>query len=147
LQVQYDEEHTLWGRSLRLLQRLDTDGTFNWVPFGFRQKENGVLQPHPHGRLLLLDDGKSYSGFAALKRILLFTPFVYFSYTILLGRQPHFFQYHRWLAAAVLAAFTPFLTPVGEAAYNWILSRRRSSSAGVSEEKDCKEEMIVGGQN
>jgi hypothetical protein len=147
LQVQYDEDHGLWGRSLKLLQRLDTATIFNWTAFDSVQKENGVLRPRPQRRLLLLDRGKSYSGFVAFKRILLFTPFVYLSYVILLGRQPHFFQYHRWLAAAILAVFTPFLSPVGEAVYDRIVSRRRSSSARVSEEKGCNEEMIVGGQN
>ena len=149
LQVRYDEDHGPWGRSLTRLQRLDTGRVFNWIAFDSNQKENGVLQPHPHppGRLLVLDDGKSYSGFAALKRILLFTPFVYFSYVILLGRQAHLLQYDRWLAGAALAVFTPFLTPVGQAAYDWIVSRRRWTSTGVSEEKSCKEEMIVGGQN
>ena len=147
LQVRYDEDHGLWGRSLKLLRQLDTAGTFNWVPFDSGEKEEAIPQLYPRKRLLLLDHGKSYSGFEALKRILLFTPFLYFFYVDLLGRQPHFFQYHRWLAAAVLAVFTPFLSPAGEAAYNWMMSRRSSSLARVTEEKNCKKEMIVSGQN
>jgi hypothetical protein len=123
LQVRYDEARAPWGKARRLLERLDTAGIFEWKPLARNEK------PEYSSRdLMVVDRGKSYWGFVAIKRVLLFTPVTYFSYVILLGRQPHLFQYHRWAAAGVLAFFTPFLSPLFGAGYQWISKSRPSSS-------------------
>src|SRR5262249_372036 len=88
----------------------------------------------------LVGRNRVLSGFAAFKRILLLSPLAYVCYVILLARQPRFFQYHRWLAAAVLIFFTPFLTPLGEAAWRW-LNRSRASVQPVAAQ--AGEDVIV----
>jgi hypothetical protein len=122
LEVRFDEAKVPWSKARRLLERLRAAGIFAWKPRDSSQK----LEAGSRG-LLVMDRGKSYWGLAAVKRVLLFTPLTYFSYVILLGRQPHFFQYHRWLAAGVLALFTPYLSALVRVRY-W---RVRNSQAGV----------------
>jgi hypothetical protein len=119
LEVRYDEAKAPWSR---LLERLDTAGIFEWNTLTPKE----ALERGSHD-LVVVDRGKSYRGFVALKRVLLFTPLTYFCYVILLGRQPHFFQYHRWAAAGVLALFTPFLAPLFGVGYRWIRNSRPST--------------------
>jgi hypothetical protein len=119
LEVRYDQAKAPWRR---VLERLDTSGIIAWTPL----TADEALERGSHD-LLVVDRGKSYRGFVALKRVLLFTPLTYFCYVILLGRQPHFFQYHRWAAAGVLALFTPFLAPLFGVGYRWIRNSRPST--------------------
>jgi hypothetical protein len=119
LEVRYDQAKAPWRR---VLERLDTSGIIAWTPL----TADEALERGSHD-LLVVDRGKSYRGFVALKRVLLFTPLTYFCYVVLLGRQPHFFQYHRWAAAGVLALFTPFLAPLFGVGYRWIRNSRPST--------------------
>jgi hypothetical protein len=141
LEVRYDPTSSRWDGARRILARLDTARVFRWVPYLSIQVDTRTGQASSGAILYLRDRDKSYFGFDALKRILLFTPFTYVCYVILLGRQPVFFQYHRWLAAAALVIFTPFISRVGPRK-----NPRSLTVARVSEEIDCKE-IIMGGQN
>lgn len=89
----------------RFLQRLDIPKIFEWA---CHTREGSA----EHGELVLQERGRVYTGFSAFKRILLLSPAAYFALVIVLGRQPRVFQYHRWLAAAIVALFTPFLAPL-----------------------------------
>ena len=115
--VLYDDDGT--GRSLlRFLQFIDVNRLFTWkrlhVPLS-------ASCPKKRMNLVLLSCGEAYSGFAAVKRILLLSPVAYFGYVALLSRQPQFLQYHRWLAAAVLIPSLPFLESSIENTYRGIV--------------------------
>ncbi len=132
LEILYDDHPAMDDAVRRFFLRLDITSLFNWRP---SPRASPLLSGSQlHKTPLLLEGSRVHRGWGAFKRMLLLNPFAYFCYVILLGRQPHFFQYHRWLAAAVLAVFTPFLDPVGDAAYRWAARRRlrrwkRKSSA------------------
>jgi hypothetical protein len=121
LKVVYQKNLGSVGDLLRLLERLDIDKRFNWMPFYSLRDRSGLTEARPDKIFFLLDHDRVYRAFAALKRILLWSPATYFFFVILMGRQPHFFQYHRWLAAAVLVFFTPFLAFLGNWLYRWAI--------------------------
>jgi hypothetical protein len=98
------------------LQRLDIPRAFEWRPLAPTGGDTAWAPGLPDD-LTLSENGVVYAGFAALKRILFLSPAAYFAMVILLGRQPRAFPYHRWLAAAVVVLFTPFLSAFGQTIY------------------------------
>jgi len=135
LVVVYDNQRRSLDSIRRFFVWVDTAGQFTWVPFHSQPAPSDLALKQPQNSLLLLYQGKVLRGFAAFKRLLLWNPLFYFGYVILLGRQPRFFQYHRWVAVFVLAMFTPFLAFAGESAYQWILHRRQQFSGDPMEEE------------
>jgi hypothetical protein len=120
LQIDYQDDLGFVGGVLRWLERLDADKRFHWAPFSARDR-NGISGAQGDKVFFLIERSRIYTGFAAFKRVLLLSPATYFFFVVLLGRQPHWFQYHRWAAAAVLIFFTPFLAFLGESIYRWAI--------------------------
>lgn len=130
-EVAYQNDLGFVGAALRFLQRCDVDGRFQWAPFAVPEQK-GISQATCYKIFVVLDGSRIYRNFAAFKRVLLLSPVTYFLFVLLLGRQPRFFQYHRWVAAAMLVLFTPFLAFIGERLYRWAIrhgdSRKRPAS-------------------
>ena len=131
LQVAYNSDLGIIGTVLRFLQRVDVDRRFRWEPFS-AQDQNGISMARCYKVFFLLEGDRIYRGFAALKRVLLLSPVTYFVLVILLGRQPRWFLYHRWAAAAVLVLFTPFLAFIGERLYRWAIHHGSPPSEQLS---------------
>ena len=139
LEVRYDSEHRMCDAGRRLFSWFDMTGLFTWATLDSMHQHN--LLSKPRSCLLVMAKGKTYSGFDAFKRMLLWNPLAYFGYVILLGRQPRFFQYHRWLAAAVLVVFTPFLASLGRPFHPWM--HRQLPITATSKESAANEDATL----
>lgn len=141
-QVVYDDGNKVG----RFLKHLDIPKLQHWVSLNLSQNQTanarGTLVPN---RLFLLESGRVYGGFEAVKRILILSPFAYFCLITLLAHQPHWFQYHRWLAAAVVGLFTPFLGWLGQWLYSVLAGRRCRVDAVLENERPAT--FVLHGQN
>jgi hypothetical protein len=137
-EVRYDSNYRMCNSAGRLFSWFDTAGLFTWTKEGSTHEDNLVSKPR--SCLLLVDNGNTYSGFDAFKKMLLWNPLAYFGYVILLGRQPRLFQYHRWFAAAVLIAFSPVLASLGRAVYRWGVHRQQLPTTATTKKSAAKDD-------
>ena len=102
-------------------QRLDPDGIQDWQPF----PAAGSIPGDPSREKLaeglhLIVREKTYAGFAAIRRLLLYSPVFWMLATTLLAVAPAGAAWwRRVLVAAVLVFFLPVFEPIG----NWVYHR------------------------
>jgi len=104
----------------RWWERLDFERFLEWVPiqagasarFGIAE---GALQEHLH--LVVGED--VLTGFAAFKRMILYSPLFYFTMVVLLV-----LPVRSWVAVLTLAFFFPPFAPAGEAVYRLVARNR-----------------------
>jgi predicted DCC family thiol-disulfide oxidoreductase YuxK len=124
VEVLYDGDCGFCDRTRQLFETLDLNHVFTWIPFQSTDRWHGVSEQQLREKVHLFSGDKVYSGFSAFKVLVLFNPLVYFCYIVILARQPNSLQYDRWLAPVVLAVFTPWLSPIGDAVYGWVARHR-----------------------
>jgi hypothetical protein len=100
-------------RLRRWLKLLDPDGLQHWT------------NNHSGAPLCIIDRGRVYAGFAAIQRLLLFSPVLWLVATALLALAPASagWWWRRGLVAAVLIFFLPVVRPVGEWLYRFYFRR------------------------
>jgi predicted DCC family thiol-disulfide oxidoreductase YuxK len=124
--VLFDGDCGFCNRTKDWLAKFDFDRRFDWQPF---QKGGGrvfgIAEEALQQRLHLVADGRIYTGFAAFKLLLLYNPVFYFATLVLLTRPPLAPALFRsTLVVTLLCFFSPFFSPIGEAAYHWVARNR-----------------------
>ncbi len=122
--VIYDGECGFCVRAKRFLERLDWGRVFQWLPLQAPwAQELGIPIEALQARLHLIAGDRVWTGFAAFRAMALYNPLSYFVAIVLLLVAAHF-GLSNWLMAALLLLFAPFLTPAGEAVYDWVARNR-----------------------
>ena len=114
----------------------DVDGILVWYPFqSGAGRELGISDDQATEKMYVAHDGRTWSGFAAFKKIALWNPVWHLAgWSILaipaIGPLPK-----AAILAAVLLFFSPLFSPVGEAAYAWVARNRHrlggNSACGI----------------
>ena len=122
--VIYDGECGFCNRVRKWLERLDFARSFQWIPFQApAAQELGIPREAFEARMHLLAGERVWTGFAAFRVMALFSPAAYVAVLALL-LPASWLGFANWVMAALLALFAPFLTPVGEAVYDWVARNR-----------------------
>jgi hypothetical protein len=98
--VLYDGDCSACTSTRRFFEAITLEPIADWVPSRMADK-----------RVHALVDGRIYTGFAAIKMLLLYNPVVYFVIaTVLAVPEPAGFPYRRWVAALLWIVFAPFFS-------------------------------------
>lgn len=115
--VLYDGDCGSCESARRFFERIAVEPIAEWRPF----PSDAVKE-----RIEAVVDQKAYSGFAAVKRLLMINPAIYFLIAAMLAvPEPAAFPYRRWLAIALWIVFAPFFNPLGERVYDFIAHNRK----------------------
>lgn len=130
--VIYDGDCGFCTRAKAWFERLDLEGLATWRPYqSGAGRERGIADADAVERLYLLDGAKVYSGFRAIRRMLLFNPLTYFAIAVAVAAPPaDAALYRRIVVSALLVFFLPPFIPVGEWGYRWIARNRYRLPAG-----------------
>jgi predicted DCC family thiol-disulfide oxidoreductase YuxK len=129
--VIYDGECGFCTKSKNLIERFDLENIFRWKPYqSGAGRQFGISDIDANRRLYLIVGDKIYSGFRALKMIVLYNPVSYLvTYTLLAAPGSGDSRFRNILVAVLLIVFSPLFVPVGEAAYAMVARNRYKLSA------------------
>ncbi len=112
----------IWVR--KWLERLDWGRAWEWLPLQApRAQALGIPLEALEARLHLVADDRVWTGFAAFRAMALFQPAAYFA-AVLAVLAAVRVGLSNWVMAMLLLLFAPFLTPLGEAVYDWVARNR-----------------------
>jgi len=126
--VFYDSDCGLCEATRRWFMCSDPERTFHWAPIQAAVNRYGISGEILKEKLRLILRGKTFSGFSAFKALVLYNPLLYMLFACVACLQPRVPGY-RWLALAMIAIFSAPMTPIGEAAYNWVSRHRHAIPA------------------
>ncbi|HLH29974.1 MAG TPA: DCC1-like thiol-disulfide oxidoreductase family protein [Terriglobia bacterium] len=127
--VLYDGDCGFCESTRRFFEAITVEPIAEWRPFQAATELFGISEEALAKRIHVIVDNKIYSGFTAIKMLLLYNPFVYFVIAAILAvPEPDAFPYRRWLAIGLWATFTPFFDPVGQYIYDAVAHNRRRLS-------------------
>jgi len=127
--VLYDGDCGFCSRTRQLFERFDFSHRFNWVPFRQTQEHYGIPESSLLQRVYLAGEGKTFGGYQAFQRLLLYNPVTYFVMAFLLATPPvSLIVYRRWLIFVLLAIFSPLFAPIGERVYALVARNRHRLS-------------------
>jgi predicted DCC family thiol-disulfide oxidoreductase YuxK len=125
--VLYDGDCGLCTRTRHLMERLDIEGMFKWIPFQQASNLYGISKEALRQRLYVVTEKKKYSGFAAFRIMALYNPLTYFVILVtLLGPQSLYFHHRSLMAAFFVFLFSPFFVPIGQAVYDVVARNRHA---------------------
>jgi predicted DCC family thiol-disulfide oxidoreductase YuxK len=129
--VLYDGDCGFCARAKGWFERLDFEGQFTWRPYqSGAGLAYGISGADSAEHLYLVADEKVYSGFRAIRRMLLFNPVTYFAMAVLIAAPPgNASLYRRIVVGALLVFFLPPFIPIGEWAYRVVARNRYRLSA------------------
>ena len=129
--VIYDGDCGFCARTKHWFERLDFEGLFSWKPYqSGAGRAHGISDADAAERLYLVAGEKTYSGFRAFRRMLLFNPVTYFAMAVLIAAPPaNAAFYRRVVVGALLIFFLPPFVPIGEWAYRLVARNRYRLSA------------------
>jgi hypothetical protein len=132
--VLYDAACEFCVKGRRLLEGIDLEDLFHWVPNQPGEPGHAPPEDSPHRTMQLIADGKTYAGFEALKMILLYNPVTYFVLdvilVVLMASQLEWVRLREWIVVLVFLTFSPLFSPVGRAVYNRGARLRRRTEVG-----------------
>src|SRR5262249_40922586 len=121
----YDGDCGFCDSTRRVFEAIAVEPLAKWIPFQNASESYGIPAKVLTKRIHAVVDGRTYSGFAALKTLLLYNPAVYFVIAAMLAvPEPDAFPFRRWLAVALWLVFAPFFNPIGERVYGFVADRR-----------------------
>jgi predicted DCC family thiol-disulfide oxidoreductase YuxK len=116
--VIYDGDCGFCRLCRRSVERLDFLRRMRWLPMRSPEANRfGVPQASLERRMYLLRGGRHWSGFAAVKQILLRLPVFY----VFVGLAASFSS---WSVPAILLLLSPVFASVGERLYDWVAHNR-----------------------
>jgi predicted DCC family thiol-disulfide oxidoreductase YuxK len=129
--VLYDGDCGFCARAKGWFERLDFEGQFSWRPYqSGAGLPYGISGADSAERLYLVAGEKVYSGFRAIRRMLLFNPATYFAIAVLIAAPPgNAALYRRIVVGVLLVFFLPPFIPIGEWAYRLVARNRYRLSA------------------
>jgi predicted DCC family thiol-disulfide oxidoreductase YuxK len=133
--VIYDGDCGFCNRCKRWFERLDLEGLLDWRPFqSGAGKAFGISDAAASEQVYLVAGKKVYSGFRAIRRMLLFNPLTYFAIAFLIGAPRGDFAYltiyRRVVVALLLAVLLPPFLPIGERLYRLVARNRYKLAPG-----------------
>jgi predicted DCC family thiol-disulfide oxidoreductase YuxK len=133
MKVLYDGDCGFCDSTRRFFETIAVEPIAQWSPFQVAADLDGIPQDELKKRIHLVVDGNIYSGFAAVKTLLLYNPAVYFVVAAILAvPEIEAFPYRRWVAAWLWLLFAPFFNPIGERVYDAVARNRyRIRTAGA----------------
>jgi predicted DCC family thiol-disulfide oxidoreductase YuxK len=122
--VLYDGDCGFCESTRRFFERIAIEPIAEWRPFKAGDSKE---------RIQVIVDERVYSGFAAIKMLLLYNPAVYFVIAAMLAvPEPDGFPYRRWMAMLLWIVFSPFCNPLGERVYDFIAHNRHRLPGAVA---------------
>jgi predicted DCC family thiol-disulfide oxidoreductase YuxK len=123
--VLYDGDCGFCESTRRFFEAIAAEPLVQWRPFQAAPDLHGIPLEALKKRIHVVVDQKIYSGFAAVKTLLLYNPAVYFVIAAVLAvPEPEVFPYRRWLAMVLWMMFAPFFNPIGEWVYDLVARNR-----------------------
>jgi predicted DCC family thiol-disulfide oxidoreductase YuxK len=124
--VLYDGDCGFCESTRRFLEAIAVEPVAQWKPFQTAADLHGIPREALKKRIHVVVDRKIYSGFAALKTLLLYNPAVYFVIAAVVALpEPDAFPYRRWLTLSLWIVLAPFFNPIGEWVYDVVAHNRR----------------------
>ena len=128
----YDGECGFCRRAKRWMEKIDLEQILQWVPYQDGGAERfGIPRAEAERRLQLVVGPRTYSGYAAIKMILLYNPVTYFVMAAMVAAPRSAVSTARMvMVAMLLALFLPPFEPIGQAVYGVIARNRRRLAPG-----------------
>ncbi|HVH88193.1 MAG TPA: hypothetical protein VM912_15845, partial [Terriglobales bacterium] len=95
----------LWEKLRTFFTAIDLDRLFEWKPLPIAETGQAVPRRTLRESLRLLCGTKVYTGYRALKKLLLYSPAAYLVFAVIM-RAPEAWHHRRWVAVGALVLFS-----------------------------------------
>ena len=131
--VIYDGDCGLCNRVRKTYESFDFDGLFIWSAYqSATAKHHGISVKAMEAKMhIVVDNMEVLAGFAAFRRMLMCSPWLWLLLTALIAAPPE--SWHTWrrvIVGLTVCLFLPIFKPLGELVYAWVARNRRRIMPG-----------------